>query len=117
MNDGGERPPSLKMQGLQREGYLAAFMWPQGLLEERSVMHISLQTQPQERAGRAGGLGETKSVLDKRTLCEQHRPSCSALHAPATAPEGGKTSHPDGVRGIFCSGEKTMFLCNRLYLK
>lgn len=59
---------SLKMQGLPREGFLAAFMWPQGLLEERSVMHISVQAQPQERACRAGGLGETKSGLEKRTL-------------------------------------------------
>lgn len=83
------------MQGLQREGFLAAFMWPQELLEERSVMHISLQTQPQERARRAGGLGETKSVLDKRTRCEQHCPSCSALHAPATAPEVGRLHIPD----------------------
>lgn len=54
MNDGGESSSSLKMQGLQREAFLAAFMWPQELLEERSVMHISLQTRPQECAHRAG---------------------------------------------------------------
>lgn len=94
MNDGGGRSSSLKMQGLHREGFLAAFMWPQELLVERSMMHISLQAQPQECARRAGGLGQTKSVLDKGTLCEQHCPSCSALHAPATAPELGRPHIP-----------------------
>lgn len=94
MNDGGESSSSLKMPGLQREGFSAAFMWPQELPEERSVIHISLQAQPQECARRAGGLGQTKSVLDKRTLCEQHCPSCSALHAPAAAPELGRPHIP-----------------------
>lgn len=36
------------------------------------------------------GFGETKSVLDKRTLCEQHCPSCSALHTPEITFTGEK---------------------------
>lgn len=41
---GEEMSSSLEMQGSQREGFLADCMWPQNLLEEPSVMHISLQT-------------------------------------------------------------------------